>query len=448
MMQRPQVPEPPRTALAVCIIILLFSFAVAGGCLDNFSIPDIKSIQFPHYSGGGGKLEAYFLDVGQGDSTLIVFDNRTILIDAGEQDKGDTVVGMLKSLGISRIDLLVATHPHSDHIGGMEQVIEAFPVGQVLDAGMPHPSPFYERFLDTIDVMHIPYSVARQGQTIDLDPALRILVLSPPDQRISDDLNDNSVVLRMSYGTVDLLLTGDAGKAAEEQMLSTGYALDSEILKVAHHGSPHSTSKAFLDRVHPQVAVIPVGMDNPYGHPAEVTLAALKQTGCAVYRTDRDGDILITSDGISYTVQTARGLGSAPLQNSATILPTSVAVTTATSPVAPYDVVISATRFNTPGDDRENLNGEYIRITNRGAMAISMNGWTLSDRTGSHVYIFPAFVLLPKSSVYVYTGSGAINDTALFMGKTAPVWGNSGDEAVLKDNRGTVVDRRSEVNGA
>jgi hypothetical protein len=114
---------------------------------------------------------------------------------------------------------------------------------------------------------------------------------------------------------------------------------------------------------------------------------------------------------------------------------------------APYDVVISATQFNAPGDDRENLNGEYIRITNRGAGLVNMNGWTLSDITGTRPYIFPAFLLLPDSSVYVYTGSGAINDTALFMGRAVPVWGNSGDEAVLKDDHGNVVDRRSESGG-
>ncbi len=125
----------------------------------------------------------YFLDVGQGDSTLFVVDGKTILIDAGEVDMGDRVVSDLRTLGVTRIDLLVATHPHSDHIGGMQKVLAAFPVGQVLDSGLPHPSPIYEHFLETIDRKNIPYRVAEQGQTIDVDPALRIFVLSPPAQR-------------------------------------------------------------------------------------------------------------------------------------------------------------------------------------------------------------------------------------------------------------------------
>ncbi len=452
-MQRPLRTEPTgtghfHTAVPACCAVLVLCCVLSAGCLDNFTIPDITSFSFPAFSDSGGSLKAYFLDVGQGDSTLIIFGNRTILIDAGETDKGDIVVGKLKGLLISRIDLLVATHPHSDHIGGMEKVLDAFSVGQVLDAGMTHPSPLYARFLDTIEAKHIRYSIAHQGQTIDLDPALRIVVLSPPDQKTSDDLNDNSVVLRISYGTVDMLLTGDAGKETEEQLLKTGYALDSEILKVAHHGSPYSTGPAFLEGVHPQVAVIPVGVDNPYGHPAEATLAALQHAGVVVYRTDTDGDILITSNGISYTVQTARGQGGVPFIP-ATQAPASPGnSTTVAANTTRYEVVISATQFNAPGDDRENLNGEYVRITNRGEGAVSMNGWTLSDRTESRPYIFPAFILLPESSVYVYTGTGAINDTALFMGRTVPVWGNSGDEALLKDDRGNIVDRRSEGGGS
>ncbi|WAC04085.1 MAG: lamin tail domain-containing protein [Methanoregula sp.] len=446
-MQKNKAPDCFRTMAFSCCAILVLFCVFSAGCVDNFTIPDVNSFSFPKFSESGGSLKAYFLDVGQGDSTLIVFGNTTILIDAGETDKGDIVVGKLRSLGISRINLLVVTHPHSDHIGGMEKVLGAFAIGQVLDSGMPHPSPIYERFLDTIEEKHIRYRIAQQGQTIDLDPALRIVVLSPPGQRNSDDLNDNSIILRISYGTVDLLLTGDAGKGTEEQLEKTGYALDSEILKVAHHGSTHSTGTAFLGRVHPEVAVIHVGAGNQYGHPSEETLAALKNAGVSVYRTDRDGDILVTSDGISYKIQTAYGAVGVPFIPATPVTVSPVKSTTVSTTTTPYDVVISATQFNAPGDDRENLNGEYIRITNRGTGVVSMNGWTLSDRTGARPYIFPAFLLLPDSSVFVYTGTGAINDTALFMGQTAPVWGNNGDEAVLKDDRGNVVDRRSESGG-
>jgi hypothetical protein len=169
----------------------------------------------------------------------------------------------------------------------------------------------------------------------------------------------------------------------------------------------------------------------------------LKERGCAVYRTDRNGDVLVTSDGISYTVKTSRGNGDLLLHTTG-VPPVPVTVTTIRSPPTRHDVVISAARFNADGDDRQNLNGEYVRITNRGPDPVSLNGWVLTDSTGSHPYLFPAFILFPESSVSVYTGSGSINDTALFMGQTQPVWSNSGDEAVLEDNHGNVVDRTSE----
>ncbi|MCX6691810.1 MAG: MBL fold metallo-hydrolase [Methanoregula sp.] len=398
MMQRPREPDHFRTAAPACCAVLVIFCVLSAGCLENFTLPDITAFSFPAFSDSGGSLKAYFLDVGQGDSTLIVFGNRTILIDAGETDKGDLVVGKLQGLSVSRIDLLVATHPHSDHIGGMEKVLDAFSVGQVLDSGMPHPSALYASFLDTIEAKHIRYSVAHQGQTIDLDPALRIVVLSPPDKKTSDDLNDNSVVLRISYGTVDMLLTGDAGKGTEEQLLKTGYALDSEILKVAHHGSTYSTGPAFLERVHPGVAVIPVGVDNPYSHPAEATLAALQGAGVVVYRTDRDGDILITSDGISYTVQTARGRGGVPFIP-ATQAPAGPGnSTTVAANTSPYNIVISATQFNAPGDDRENLNGEYVCFENQGSAAATLSGWTVRDRDGLHTCTFPTATIGTKHS--------------------------------------------------
>ena len=444
MKQKPEGTECVRIPIPVIIIFLLVTSALGSGCLENLPVPGINGFSFPPVNQKGGNLSVYFFDVGQGDSTLVVFGNTTILVDAGEIDKGDVIVQDMRSLGISRIDLLVATHPHSDHIGGMEKVLGSFAVRQVVDAGMPHPSPLYKKFLDAIESRHIPYAVAHQGQTIDLDPALRILVLSPPEQRFSDDLNDNSVVLRISYGTVDLLLAGDAGKGGEDRMVATGYALDSEIFKVAHHGSPYSTGNAFLDRVRPEIAVIPVGAGNPYGHPSDATVSALMERGCTVYRTDRNGDVLVTSDGISYTVKTSLGNGDMLFLHTTGVPPIPVTVTTSRSPPTRHDVVISAARFNADGDDRQNLNGEYIRITNRGPDPVSLNGWVLTDSTGSHPYLFPAFILFPESSVSVFTGSGSTNDTALFMGQTQPVWSNSGDEAVLEDNRGDVVDRTSD----
>jgi beta-lactamase superfamily II metal-dependent hydrolase len=459
---------------APAIIIVLISCIITAGCIDNFTIPEFSTNRSTHLNDNDGKLSVYFLDVGQGDSTLVLFSNKSILIDAGEAEMGDRVVSDLKALGVSRIDLLVATHPHSDHIGGMQKVLAAFPVGQVLDSGLPHTSSTYEHFLETIDRKKIPYRVAEQGQTIDIDPALMIFVLSPPKERFGEDPNTNSVVLRISYGTVAFLLAGDMEGESENALVRSGYPLGSRILKVGHHGSYSSTSSSFLARARPETAIIMVGRDNPYGHPHKQTLNLLEEYGVNVYRTDIDNTIVIRSDGMSYSVKTEtkdKGIwtvsstramnltkviantspnGTLPSSRAATPVPN----TAVTRQGRPFNltipqignassVSISAVQFDAPGDARQNLNAEWVRLTNRGDGMVLLAGWTLSDKTGSHPYVFPAFVLMPKSSVTIYSGSGKMNDTALFMGLDTPRWSNTGEVATLKDGGGTIIDQRS-----
>jgi len=465
-----------RASVPVAIFFVLVSCVIATGCLENVIIPVFTNTGHTHLAGNNGKLSVYFLDVGQGDSTLFIVDGKTILIDAGEVDMGDRVVSDLRNLGVTRIDLLVATHPHSDHIGGMQRVLAAFPVGRVLDSGLPHPSSIYEHFLETIDQKNIPYRVAEQGQTIDVDPALRVLVLSPPAQRIGDDPNINSLVLRISYGTIDFLMTGDLGGEGEDALIRSGYPLDAEILKVGHHGSSSSTSPAFLARVRPELGVLFVGKDNPYGHPHQETLDLLKESGVTVYRTDRDGTVVVRTDGMSYSVKTEindQGIWNVsttqqttPVRQAFTI-PTLPALEPVpfpqfTLPPAPANltipvpaltapqignassIYISGTQFDAPGDDRQNLNGEWVQLTNKGDDMVLIAGWTLSDKDQSTLYTFPAILLMPGESVTIFSGTGTLNNTALFMGKTEPVWGNSGDIAILKDGRGTIIDQRSE----
>lgn len=440
------------------IVIILLSCILGAGCTDLSDWGYHSSLD----QGTTGDLRAYFLDVGQGDSALILFKDKVILIDAGETDAGKTVVGDLKKLGVNKIDLVVATHPHSDHIGGMQDVLDSFPVEKVLDSGTPSSSTLYERFLSRIERENIPYLVAEPGQTIEIDPSLRILVLSPPKGRIGEDINTNSVVLRISYGTVNLLFTGDATTAAEEVMVKTGYPLDAQVIKIGHHGSSGSSSAAFLARVRPEVAVISLAADNPYGHPHEETMERLLAAGPQVFRTDRDGTILIRSNGAMFSVATANG----DREIWATTVPSPQATATSVSltiPSIPADIPvavpsvtlppvqignaswvrITAVNFDAPGDDRVNLNGEWVRITNTGDGSVLIAGWTLMDRSGSDPFTFPAVVMLPGESVTIYAGSGTMNTSALFMGRTEPLFGNSGDTAFLRDGSGTIIDRRS-----
>ena len=189
-------------------------------------------------------LTVHFIDVGQGDSELLQFNGKNVLIDAGDQDSGQTVESYLRSHGVTSLDLVVATHPHSDHIGGLLTVLNDFPVGQVLDSGQVHTTQTYENFLTLVDQKNIPFAVAERGQTIDLDPAIKIEVLSPPEPLFAvDDLNQNSIVLKVSCNKVSFLFMGDANCEAEESIIAAG-------IRSEEHGFESRSSWQLIIDVH------------------------------------------------------------------------------------------------------------------------------------------------------------------------------------------------------
>jgi competence protein ComEC len=289
-------------------------------------------------------LTVHFIDVGQGDSELLQFAGKNVLIDAGTQEMGPRVESYLQNHGVSSLDLLVATHPHEDHIGGLITILNNIPIKQMLDSGQTHTAPSFESYLNLIDQKNISFAVAERGQTIDLDPAIKIEVLSPTSTPF-DNLNENSIVFKVTYNKVSFLLTGDAGIEAEDSLLSSGYDLKSDILKVGHHGSSSASSPAFLSRVMPTSSIIEVGENNDYGHPTSKTLSALQSISSKVYRTDLDGNIVITTDGQSYSVSTGKQswstTGTAPKSTASAVAwpATSAAVasgTVATSSQGPF----------------------------------------------------------------------------------------------------------------
>lgn len=263
------------------------------------------AIWWPLLQNHESQLDVFFLDVGQGDCTFIrTPSGRTILIDGGGRPErpdfdsvGTRIVEpFLRSRGVNRIDLLVLTHPHDDHAQGLISVARDFKVEMVLDSAQSHTSLCYRRFLEIVARRHIPYKRAVRGQVFDFGDGVRALVLNPPDPRIEnspDTANDNSIVLRFTYGSSALVMTGDASRAAEQAMIESGLPLRADVLKVGHHGSPSATGEDWLDAVRPRIAVISVGANNSFGHPSLEILSRLTARGITIYRTDRDGAVFL-----------------------------------------------------------------------------------------------------------------------------------------------------------
>ena len=249
-------------------------------------------------SEGSSNITISFLDVGQGDCSLLEVNGKTMLIDAGPSDAGPEIVRCLKNQNITSLDIVLSTHPHSDHIGGMPYVINHIKTGLFIDSGDPHTTPTYESLLKTINRQNIRYTTVRDGDTIDLDPGIQIRVLNPPNIQ-GEDLNENSIVLKISAGPREILLMGDAGITTEESLLTRGEDLRADILKVGHHGSRHSSEREFIKAVSPEIAIIFLASDNDYGYPQKNPIQYLSDEGAKIYRTDHDGTVTINiKDGV------------------------------------------------------------------------------------------------------------------------------------------------------
>jgi competence protein ComEC len=279
-----------------------------------------------------------FINVGQGDATLIQTpDGKTVLIDGGESNTG--IVTQLQSIGIQRIDLMIATHPHSDHIGGLVQVLQSYPVAKVVTGGQPHTTSVYEHFLDGIAAAHAEYVEVKRGDVISLG-GIDFLILNPINNN-NPDLNENSVVVQFRYGQTTFLMMGDSGADTEASLLSAGLPLKADILKVGHHASTSGSTMAFLNAVQPKIALYSAGIDNSYGHPAPKTIASLTKVGATIFGTDKNGTTSIKVDLNGYTINTVQGAVSAvpvlPTNTEATIPPSAsggLEIVSVSSPVS------------------------------------------------------------------------------------------------------------------
>jgi beta-lactamase superfamily II metal-dependent hydrolase len=248
-----------------------------------------------------GEISVHFIDVGQGDAILIDAGTTEILIDAGDKSSG--IAGYLDRYVEGKLEIVIATHAHTDHIGGMVSVLERFQVEQIWYDGYQYSSKTFTDFIAAGEAEGAEIHIAQRGDVISI-AELSLLVLNP--DRTSSDLNNNSIVLAFRYGTVDFLFSGDAEQKSEASMLSSFLVPDVEILKVGHHASSTASSAEFLSVLTPEIAIYMCKTGNSYGHPHRETLDTLSAIGAQVYGTDICGTIIITTRGETYNIRTEK----------------------------------------------------------------------------------------------------------------------------------------------
>lgn len=387
-------------------MVLLLCLFLLAGCTEA-----VKTEKIPVTA--GHEMQVHFIDVGQGDSILIESPSgKTMLIDGGVKGAGQQIVSYLKELGINKLDIVVATHPDADHIGGLIPVLDNMTIEQFYDSGKVHTSQTFEEMLTRIDEKNIPYHVPKIGDDIEFDKGVNVKVLNANDQ--ATDNNDASIVLKMTYGNVSFLLTGDAGVALEKEMLQ--YDVKATVLKAGHHGSNTSSSEEFIQAVKPEVTILSYGKDNKYGHPHAEIVDRLQAIGSKIYATVDLGTITVSTDGVNYTVN-GKETFSVETGN----------ILSKEEPTTAIEIV------------SKDLVTEIVGIKNSGQHAVSLKDWQLISIEGHQVYNFPNLSLQPGKTIYITSGTNAREGQNYLKWTTKQIWLNAGDAAQLRNEKGELV---------
>ncbi|GIO27055.1 MBL fold metallo-hydrolase [Ornithinibacillus bavariensis] len=248
------------------------------------------------------ELKVHFLDVGQADATFFQFGTHAILFDTGDWS-GNEVVDYITSLGVSKIDLVIGSHPDADHIGQLANVMQSFKVEEVWLSGNESTSQTFQRGLEAILASDAEYAEPRSGEHYRIG-SMDIKILNP--KSITGASNEESIAMLLTYGNIKFILTGDADQNAEQQMMKLGIDLDADIMKLGHHGSNTSSSPSFIQAVSPEVAIYSAGAENSYGHPHAEVVSRIQKAGIDLYGTDVHGTIVVTTDGINYKIDTKK----------------------------------------------------------------------------------------------------------------------------------------------
>jgi len=413
-----------------------------------------------------GTVEVHFINVAQSVSTLIVGPTgETMLVDTGHyRDDGEYVIQYLKRHNIDRLDYLVTSHNDADHIGGHAVVIEYYEtkangIGAVYDPGIAASTQTYEEYLDAIEEHDVTLYETREGDSIPFE-GVDVDLLGPPEPYLENGArNENSIVLKLTHGQTSFLLSGDAEDDQEAYLVDTyGDELEATVLKAGHHGSSSSSSEQFLDTVSPQAVIVSSAYDSQYGHPTEEVLQRFAARSLATFWTATHGDIMLVSDGQGVSVRTQRDAPTDPtvLRDGEPVEPgtsgdaierlriggepvsTPVMTTVTDGGTADGELSIATIHADAEGDDRDNLNDEYIILENSGGEPLELSGWKVSDEAGQ-TYTFPDYTLDPGETVTLRTGSGTDTDTDLYWDSSTPIWNNAGDTVIVTNSAGEQV---------
>ena len=278
--------------ILICILVLYFFFAPG----EESDLPVTVS---------GDDMYVHFIDVGQGDAALIQTASGNLLIDAGTSDSIEALTNYINALGVETLDYAIFTHPHADHIGGATAMLNTYTIKNVIMPNAVSTSATFEKMLAAIEAEQCEVIEGKAGVSFSMGE-VQVDLLAPVSDDFKD-LNNASVVAKITYGNVSFLFTGDAETSSESEMLEQNAAkLNADILKVGHHGSSTSSSVKFLAAVSPEVAVVSVGLYNEYGHPHAEVVSRLEDIDAAIYRTDKNGRVVIYTDGTKYEIQTEK----------------------------------------------------------------------------------------------------------------------------------------------
>lgn len=363
-------------------------------------------------------LIIHYIDVGQADSILVELPkNRTLLIDAGNNSDGNMLIDYLEKENIDNIDYLIGTHPHADHIGGLDDIIDNFQIGKIYMPEVIHTTKTFEDVLLAIQRKRKKITPAKAGVNILNENDLKIYFISPIKDEYNN-LNHYSAVLKLDYKENSFLFTGDAEIINEKEIIEKySNQIKSDILKVGHHGSNTSTSSVFLEKVDPDYAIISVGKNNRYNHPSPEIINRLNSRNIKIYRTDQQGTILAKSNGQNITFAIDPVNLNPTNNNNSNVINTGIII------------------------ESVDLVDEIVVIKNNGKKEINLTGWKLLSIKGEQEFIFPEGTkLIPGDYIKIVSGAKAVaNDDKTIVWTKSYIWNNSGDPAELYDSNNNLV---------